>query len=80
MVGRTAESTSLAEGCRLRRERFKVEFGKKQNPPRSRAGYIAVARNPTHMEISILVIFPARKREFCPSFRKLIFNIGINDK
>lgn len=34
MVGRMAESTSLAEGCRLGCERFKVEYGEKAESSR----------------------------------------------
>lgn len=39
-----AESTSLAEGCRLGCERFKVEHGK-SGILRGRAGYVADTRN-----------------------------------
>lgn len=44
MVGRMAESTSLAEGCRLGCERFKVEYGK-SGILLGRAGYVADTRN-----------------------------------
>jgi len=39
-----AESTSLAEGCRLGCERFKVEYGK-SGILLGRAGYVADTRN-----------------------------------
>lgn len=39
-----AESTSLAEGCRLGCERFKVEYGK-SGILLSRVGYVADTRN-----------------------------------
>jgi len=77
-----AESTSLAEGCRLGCERFKVEYGK-SGILLGRAGYVADTRNLyTHEnKCTLACVLPTWKHKSLTIFSEAVISARrINSK